>query len=83
MKIICVEDGSVDLEAIEQDGLKDGGILVYRQGSQPPYVLTIEDRENTVVIPKEEYEKLRYLADECLAWRRKYCNTNEIKKEEV
>ena len=78
MKILCVEDGSVDLEAIEQDGLKDGGILVYRQGSQPPYVLEIENRENTVVIPKVEYEKLRYLADECLNWRRKYCNTNAI-----
>ena len=34
--------------------------------------------ENAVVLTREEYEKLRYLADECLNWRRKYCNTNAI-----
>lgn len=27
---------------------------------------------------KEENEKLRYLADECMKWRREYCNTNAI-----
>ena len=39
MKILCIEDGSVDLEALQNDGLTDGKVLVYRQGSVPPYIL--------------------------------------------
>ena len=27
---------------------------------------------------KAENKKLRYLADECMKWRREYCNTNAI-----
>lgn len=58
MKILCVEDGSVDLEAIEQEGLKDGGILVYRQGSQPPYVLEV-GKAPIKYITKEQWDKLK------------------------
>lgn len=43
MKIICVEDGSIDIDAIETEGLKDGEILVYRQGATPPFVLDMGD----------------------------------------
>lgn len=42
MQILCVEDGSVDLDALEQDGLKDGMILPYRQGANPPFVLELD-----------------------------------------
>lgn len=42
MQILCVEDGSVDLDALENDGLKDGMILPYRQGSTPPFVLELD-----------------------------------------
>ena len=31
-----IEDGSVDIENIEDEGLSPGKILVYRQGSTPP-----------------------------------------------
>jgi hypothetical protein len=44
MKILCVEDGSVDLE--ELSNLKDGAILVYRQGSTPPKVIEISKKDN-------------------------------------
>ena len=43
MKILCVEDGSVDLNALEKEPLRDGSVLVYRQGATPPYVLELTD----------------------------------------
>lgn len=36
MGILTVEDGAVDLENIEEDGLAPGRVLVYRQGFAPP-----------------------------------------------
>jgi len=42
MKILCVEDGSVDIDKIEEEGLKDSGILVYRQGAKLPIVLEVD-----------------------------------------
>lgn len=34
--ILAVEDGSVDTDLLEEEGMKPGKILVYRQGSTPP-----------------------------------------------
>jgi hypothetical protein len=45
MKILCVEDGSVDLDALEREPLRDGKILVYRQGATLPYVLELNDND--------------------------------------
>ena len=39
MGVLAVEDGSVDTEALEEEGLPPGKILVYRQGSTPPVML--------------------------------------------
>lgn len=36
MGILTVEDGAIDLENIEEDGLAPGRVLVYRQGFAPP-----------------------------------------------
>ncbi len=36
MGVLTVEDGSVDLDNLEEDGLSPGKILVYRQGSTAP-----------------------------------------------
>jgi hypothetical protein len=58
MKILCVEDGSVDLETLEQEGLKDGGVLVYRQGSQKPFVLEV-DKAPIKYISKEQWQNLK------------------------
>ena len=45
--ILTVEDGSVDADALEEDGLSPGRVLVYRQGSEPPKFL------QTMDIPEE------------------------------
>lgn len=37
--VLAVEDGSVDIDNLEEDGLAPGKILVYRVGSNPPKFL--------------------------------------------
>lgn len=39
MGVMTVEDGSVDLEDLEQEGLSPGKILVYRQGAKVPELM--------------------------------------------
>lgn len=34
--VLSVEDGSVDIDAIEEEGLSAGKVIVYRQGANPP-----------------------------------------------
>ena len=48
MKILCVEDGSVDIDALENGKLGDGKVLVYRQGSKPPFVLEIPNEPKAI-----------------------------------
>ena len=36
MGVLAIEDGSVDIEALEEDGLCPGKVLVYRQGAEKP-----------------------------------------------
>jgi hypothetical protein len=36
MGVLTVEDGSVDIDNLENEGLSPGKVLVYRQGSTPP-----------------------------------------------
>lgn len=43
MGILTVEDGSVDISNLEEEGLSPGKVLVYRQGSTPPEVLSTND----------------------------------------
>lgn len=37
--VLAVEDGAVDVDDLEVNGLMPGKVLVYRQGSQPPHML--------------------------------------------
>lgn len=37
--VLAVEDGSVDIDNLEQEGLSPGKVLVYRQGSVPPQLM--------------------------------------------
>ncbi len=37
--ILAVEEGTVDLEDLEENGLTPGKVLVYRQGTNPPQML--------------------------------------------
>ena len=39
MGIMAVEDGSVDMDNLEQEGISPGKILVYRQGATPPRMI--------------------------------------------
>lgn len=39
MGVLTVESGSVDTDALEQDGLSPGKVLVYRQGSKVPEIM--------------------------------------------
>ncbi len=39
MGVLTVEDGSVDTDALEDEGLSPGKVLIYRQGANPPDVL--------------------------------------------
>lgn len=41
MGTVAVEDGSVDTDELAEDGLTPGKIIVYRQGSKPPEMLTL------------------------------------------
>lgn len=44
MKILCVEDGSIDVDNLpNMREWREDKVLVYRQGSKPPFVLEIED----------------------------------------
>lgn len=55
MGILTVEDGSVDCDSLEEEGLCPGKVLVYRQGSNAPKIM------DNGTIPsdfKEEEEKL-------------------------
>ena len=53
MKILCVEDGSVDIDALENGELRDGKVLVYRQGSKPPFILEIPNEPNAITELKQ------------------------------
>lgn len=55
MGVLTVEDGSIDIENLEDEGLCPGKILVYRQGSTAPEFL---DGENLSGSFEEEEDKL-------------------------
>lgn len=40
MGVLTVEDGSLDVDDLNQDGLSPGKILVYRQGSKAPEIMS-------------------------------------------
>jgi len=46
MGVLAVESGSVDTDALEQDGLSPGKVLVYRQGSKIPEIMETPDINN-------------------------------------
>jgi len=54
MGVLAVEDGAVDCDQLEQEGLSPGRVLVYRAGGAPPVVL-----HNGNVPPEFTYEEDR------------------------
>ncbi len=55
MGVLTVEDGSIDIENLEDEGLCPGKILVYRQGASAPEFLNGENLSNDFA---EEEDKL-------------------------
>lgn len=53
--VLTVEDGSVDIESLSQDGLEPGKVIVYKQGATKPQFL---DEEGLPSAFKEEEESL-------------------------
>lgn len=49
MKILCVEDGSVDFEKLED--LQNGKVVVYREGARQPFVIELD-------APNPTYKKM-------------------------
>ena len=86
-EIALKEDWAKDLIYCDMQGfaiLDDGNLVLLDECGK--YVYCPNGRfsavpEDAVVIEKSEYDKLRLLADECIDWRRKNCNINEICKE--
>lgn len=71
MKILCVEDGSVDIDILESEGLKDGQILVYRQGARPPFVLSLDNEYYD-----DKWHKLKELLEKDI--QENLCSKNEL-----
>lgn len=40
MGIMAVEDGSIDIENLEEEGLSPGKVLIYRQGASSPQIIS-------------------------------------------
>lgn len=38
--VMAVEEGSIDLDNLEDEGLSPGKVLIYRQGSTPPFMMS-------------------------------------------
>ena len=45
VELLCVEEGSVDLDKLRENGVPDSKIIVYRKGSKAPYILRIKSDE--------------------------------------
>ena len=56
--VLSVEDGSVDIDNLEEEGLAPGKILIYRNGANPPEFL------NPGTIPAELENEEEHLLDE-------------------
>lgn len=52
MNVLAVEDGSVDTDSLEVEGLSPGKVLVYRQGSKIPEIM--QNPKQTIDFDSEE-----------------------------
>ena len=57
MNVLAVEDGSIDTEELEIDGLSPGKVLVYRQGSKVPEIM--QNPKQTLDFDTEEERLLQ------------------------
>lgn len=57
--LMIVEDGSIDIDNLEEEGLAPGKIIVYRQGSVPPNLL----QQSTALLDAFSKEEDRLLSE--------------------
>lgn len=67
MKILCVEDGSVDVDAIQNGDMRDGKVLVYKKGAEKPFVLDVPVSEGVF---EKMWEELNRQCDGLLVYDR-------------
>lgn len=60
MGTVAVEEGSVDTDELVEDGLAPGKIIVYRQGANPPEMLTLGSVPNEFMEEEERLESEFY-----------------------
>lgn len=53
MGVVSVEDGSVDVDDLAEDGLSPGKILVYRQGTRPPSLIGLGNIPSELIYEEE------------------------------
>lgn len=53
MGVLAVEDGSVDTDNLEEEGLSPGKVLIYRQGATPPQFLNPGNVPNDFTVEEE------------------------------
>ena len=39
IELVCIEDGSTDVDKLRAAGIPESNIILYRKGSKPPYLL--------------------------------------------
>lgn len=62
--VLCVEDGSVDIDELEEEGVVPGKPIVYRQGSLPPTFTSNKADTSGFIQSANEFLNLTYsLAD--------------------
>lgn len=61
--VLTVEDGSVDVDILEEDGLQPGRVIVYRNGSKPPEFL--DPGSVPIELEKEEMNLLAEMNNLC------------------
>ncbi len=64
MGVLTVEDGSVDVDELSEDGLLPGKVLVYRQGGKAPEMLDCGNIPNEFKDEEEWLEKEFYLVSD-------------------
>lgn len=57
MGVVTAEDGSIDADDLETDGLYPGKVIIYRQGSRPPQLFGISQVPTDFTIEEERLLK--------------------------
>lgn len=61
--VLCVEDGSVDTDNLEEDGVAPSKIIVYRQGAEKPTLVTYELKTQSYIDSANEcLKQMMYIA---------------------